>query len=247
MSHPAGAAPVLDREPGVHLPSLPSGDHVYPMRLTASRPAPLHHNPGSAGTHGPWPQPGGGKRPLQNGERRLQSPRSRRARGMRCQSDIPTLQHPNRGNGCQPRCPINPLLAQGPALSMTLTASQRLGVSLQAPQSRLDFVGGGTKQLPALQGPNVPPGCRSQGISASSPAAGPLAARSLPAGPVLLSAPGEGPRSNPAMPGRDAARRGPRGRLLLRLPQGNSSRNTHKIFLSCPRPPICTAKAAGLF
>lgn len=46
--------------------------------------------------------------------------------GMRCRSDILTLRHPNRGNGCQPRCPINPLLARGPARSMTLTLSQRL-------------------------------------------------------------------------------------------------------------------------
>lgn len=111
MSHPAGPAPKADREPGVHLPSLPSGDHVYPVQLTASRPAPLHHRPDSPSTHGPSPQPRGGKRPLQSRERRLQSPRSRQVRGMQCRSDVPTLQHPNRENGCQPRCPVNPLLA----------------------------------------------------------------------------------------------------------------------------------------
>lgn len=206
MSHPVGAAPRLDQEPGVHLPSLPSGDRVYPVRLTASRRAPLHRSPGSPAHVDPRRSWEGGKKPLQSRERRLHSPRSCRTRGMRCWNDGPTPQHPNGGYCPQPRGPINPLLARGLACSTPSHLPKGWRFPSRHPNPGWALCMGGDQTALSPAGTKRSPRCHSR---------------------VLLDAPGKAPHSTPVLPGSDALHRGPRGRLLLRLPQGNSSRNTH--------------------
>lgn len=125
-------------------------------------------------------------------------------------------------------------------LQHTLTPSQKLGVSLQAPQSRLDFKDGDTKQPTAPLGPSIPQDAAPRG---SSHPPVPPSCQSLQAIPVLSEK-----HHTPFQCHWGGIHHSgtPMGGCCFGSPKETSS-GTHKILLSCPRPHICSAKAAGLF
>lgn len=122
-----------------------------PLVPTASRAAPLHHIPAVPAQSDPSHSQEGDVASAKSGEAAAE-PQEWRVMGMWCWSDIPTPQHPKVGKQLPHKMPHKPPPHPRVSSQLILTSFPNAGGSLQAPQSKLDFVGD-PKQLKTLQGP----------------------------------------------------------------------------------------------
>lgn len=233
---------------GVHSPAFPSEDHSYPMWLTASRTASLHHNPGSSSTHGPSPQPGRGETTSVKWGEVAAEPQEPAGKRDPMPERYPNPAASQQGKRLPAKMPHKPPPRPRAGSQHDPHAFPKAGGFPSRHPNPGWILEGGHQTAPSPAGTKCSPWMLLLGdLLRILPYHQPLCSTVAPSRSRAARFSQGSTTLQPSAAGEGYAVPGPPWEAPAPAPQGSSTRNTHKIFLSCPRPCICTAKAAGLF